>query len=198
MVLDRDQAAGSVLVARVGPAMGRAGVNLADLGRDGRAADFRENDVRRGHCGILHKSQVKCKGIIAPNARDIAPRFGTFQAMDINQISAALQRMGKTQAELADYMGWSESTASRLLNGKRQLKAREIHKIRLFFGDAEFSAIAPDIAQDESREAALLRRGIEIALEVQGVVRGTPEWHIALGNALQRGLDEMKGRPLSA
>jgi transcriptional regulator with XRE-family HTH domain len=118
--------------------------------------------------------------------------------MDINQISAALQRMGKTQAELARYMGWSESTASRLLSGQRQLKAREMQKIRMFFGDAEFSAIAPEIAQDESREAALLRRGIELGLEAKGVVRGTPEWHIALGNALQRGLDELKGRPLSA
>jgi transcriptional regulator with XRE-family HTH domain len=118
--------------------------------------------------------------------------------MDVNQIAKALERTGRTQAELARFMGWSESTASRLLSGQRQLKARDVSRIRQFFGPAEFAAMAPEIAEDESREAALLRRGIELALEVQGVVRGSPEWHIALGNALRRGLEELRARPLSA
>lgn len=65
--------------------------------------------------------------------------------MDKKAIAAALEQAGKNQADLARYMGWSESTVSKLLNGPRHLKASEADKIRLFLGMSRAPAIPPTL-----------------------------------------------------
>lgn len=59
--------------------------------------------------------------------------------MDPKTIKDRLEKAGKNQADLARYMGWSDSMVSKLLSGARQLKAREADKILQFFGEADHS-----------------------------------------------------------
>jgi|NGEPerStandDraft_6_1074524.scaffolds.fasta_scaffold64040_1 transcriptional regulator with XRE-family HTH domain len=53
--------------------------------------------------------------------------------IDAAWIRAELHRTGKTQRELAEAMGIDGSNVSRLLDGQRELKSREIPIIRAFF-----------------------------------------------------------------
>jgi transcriptional regulator with XRE-family HTH domain len=81
--------------------------------------------------------------------------------MTPEQIKTALESSGKTQVELARYMGWSESTVSRLLGGTRQIKASEIARLQGFVGGDQ---VSPDdrnaIAQ--ALEDAIAERGIKL------------------------------------
>lgn len=57
---------------------------------------------------------------------------GATWDMDKKTIKSLLEKAGKTQADLARYMGWSDATVSKLLNGPRHLKASEADRIRQF------------------------------------------------------------------
>lgn len=50
--------------------------------------------------------------------------------MKLDWLIEGLEKPGKSQVGLAQFMGWHESTVSRLVAGKRQLKAHEEPKIR--------------------------------------------------------------------
>lgn len=57
---------------------------------------------------------------------------GATWDMDKKAIKALLEKAGKTQADLARHMGWSDSIVTKLLNGPRHLKADEAEKIRRY------------------------------------------------------------------
>lgn len=59
--------------------------------------------------------------------------YSATSDMDIKTIKSLLGKSGKSQADLARYMGWSDSRVSKLLNGGRHLKEFEAEKIRGFF-----------------------------------------------------------------
>ncbi len=61
----------------------------------------------------------------------------TGDMADYRWIKRGLERAGRTQRELADYLGWHPSAVSRLLAGERQLKAHEQEKIIDFLGAAD-------------------------------------------------------------
>lgn len=61
-------------------------------------------------------------------------------------LKLALKRAQRTQRELAAYLGLDPAAVNRLIGGQRELKARELQKIREFFNDDDL--IPAEILQD--------------------------------------------------
>jgi phage repressor protein C with HTH and peptisase S24 domain len=55
--------------------------------------------------------------------------------MDAKWIEAALQRTGKTQADLARHLKLAPPIVNKIVKGRREIKAREAEEIRAFFGE---------------------------------------------------------------
>ena len=75
-----------------------------------------------------------------------APYGSATWGMDKKAIKSLLEKAGKSQADLARHMGWSDATVSTLLNGPRHLKADEADKIRRFLSMPALNAeITPTV-----------------------------------------------------
>lgn len=62
---------------------------------------------------------------------------------DYGWIKRGLDQTGRSQRELAEYLGWHPSAVSRLLAGERQLKAHEQEKIIDFLGVSDVMSGTP-------------------------------------------------------
>jgi len=91
--------------------------------------------------------------------------------MDLEWIRKGLSKPGKTQAGLAKAIGRSESVASRILSGEREIKSREIPKIEAYLGDSPngHAKAMPSGGLPTPEEIAEARKVQEILLKIAGV-----------------------------
>lgn len=133
----RDRPARPSALLGVGPSVNPADIDAADSGDELGTPNLLDNvsgDVR--HAPILRETQDLRKNQVAFFARDILCEFrNVLAAMPTDwkeKISKGLEKPGKTQAGLAQALGVDPAAVSRLLIGKRQLKAAEIPKVEAY------------------------------------------------------------------
>lgn len=101
------------------------------------AAAFLDDISRNAHvaedCG--NRNAVSSENCHNRNGAGL--RFPQTVQMDIEEIREALKAPGKTQVGLAKAMGVDPAAVSRMLDGRRLIKAHELPKIRAYFGRSE-------------------------------------------------------------
>jgi len=98
----------------------------------------------------LSKSQCERNIKIAEMAIESYCGIRNNGRMNVDWIREGLKSAGKTQKELAEFIGLDGSAVTRIMSGERQLKANEAEKIRAFLGQAESAAGQKPAAQPPS------------------------------------------------
>lgn len=106
--------------------------------------------------GNMRLSHTRRQGGLAISARDAAAglvRNAHMAADDpyLEWLKLALSRPGMSQRGLAEHLGVDESAISKILHGRRRLKADEIPRAAAYLGSSPptFGAITADEAPDE-------------------------------------------------
>lgn len=110
-------------------------------------------------------------------------RFPQNTNVDIDWIRKQLTKPGKSQAGLARALGINPSGVNRLLSGDRELKAREIEKVRGYLGaklSTGFGRGTLPQGDNTSNDAP------SEVLEIRGMAEGGPDgWNLWNGEVVQ-------------
>jgi len=156
--------------------------NLINLG-DGRAylhfEDVVPYEVAR---------EVVLKLLELPAVRGVAndmgaPEIEASLILDPDWLKSELEKPGRSQSDLARHLGLDSSAVNRLVNGSRELKAREAEQVKAYLAET---------ATDESEQASSLMERIEERLKATGLTANAASERAGCGRDFVR--DIQRGR----
>ena len=99
--------------------------------------------------------------------------------MNVREIQSRLKRAGRTQTELAGYLGLTHGQISRLLTGRNRLRVDTLQRIEAFLADAERSSRAHGVAEQRAAfERAPTPKHV-ISLEEARALKASPRPKLA-------------------
>lgn len=173
----RHEAVGSALAPLVGPAEDRRSVEAEPFSDTADAAAFGDYDFRGSrHGGTMRKTHIYV------NAENALPMrhsplcgkriAGGIPAMTPESLKSELEKPGRSQTALGKMLGLDQSAVNRMVNGKREIKARELPVIEAYLA----ATGKPD---DDSDVTPDLPPEIDARSDLAGVIM-IPEYDVRL------------------
>lgn len=171
-MLGGNETVGATAFFGVGPTMHTGDMHPRHFSDDGRASTLLDNSRSRVHgaqdCVIRNRPSSSNCDIRSGGAL----RNSQTAVMDIEWIREQFSaKPSKSQKGLAETLGIDPAGVNRMMQGKRQIKAYEIPKIRAYFDAPEISAPAKMPTADP---IPLPRPGLDL-LPIVGAAEGGPD-----------------------